>query len=255
MTLLNDKVAIITGASSGIGRAAAKLFAREGAKLVVTGRRQEALHAVVAEIEAEGGQAVALSGDVRDEGLQARLCETAVSRFGGLDIGFNNAGILGEMGPVAELSPEGWRETIETNLIAAFFGAKHQSAAMKNGGGSLIFTSTFVGHTAGMPGMAAYAASKAGLIGFVQVLAAELGRQNIRVNALLPGGTDTPASITNAPDATAEVLAFVEGLHALKRMAQPEEIANAALFLASDMASFVTGTAMLADGGVSISRT
>ncbi|MGV4795550.1 SDR family oxidoreductase [Rhizobium sp. F40D2] len=255
MTLLNDKVAIITGASSGIGRAAAKLFAREGAKLVVTGRRQEALHAVVAEIEAEGGQAVALSGDVRDKGLQARLCETAVSRFGGLDIGFNNAGILGEMGPVAELSPEGWRETIETNLTAAFFGAKHQSAAMKNGGGSLIFTSTFVGHTAGMPGMAAYAASKAGLIGFVQVLAAELGRQNIRVNALLPGGTDTPASITNAPDATAEVLAFVEGLHALKRMAQPEEIANAALFLASDMASFVTGTAMLADGGVSISRT
>ncbi|EJB08127.1 dehydrogenase of unknown specificity [Rhizobium leguminosarum bv. trifolii WSM597] len=255
MTLLNDKVAIITGASSGIGRAAAKLFAREGARLVVTGRRQEALDAVVAEIEAEGGQAVAISGDVRDEGLQARLCETAVSRFGGLDIGFNNAGILGEMGPVAEMSPEGWRETIETNLTAAFLGAKHQSAAMRKGGGSLVFTSTFVGHTAGMPGMAAYAAGKAGLIGFVQVLAAELGRQNIRVNALLPGGTDTPASITNAPDATAEVLAFVEGLHALKRMAQPEEIANAALFLASDMASFVTGTAMLADGGVSISRT
>ncbi|MBY4588968.1 MULTISPECIES: SDR family oxidoreductase [Rhizobium] len=255
MRLLNDKVAIITGASSGIGRAAAKLFAREGAKLVVTGRRQEALDAVVAEIEAEGGQAVAISGDIRDEGLQARLSETAVSRFGGLDIGFNNAGILGEMGPVAELSPEGWRETIETNLTAAFVGAKYQSAAMGKGGGSLIFTSTFVGHTAGMPGMAAYAASKAGLIGFVQVLAAELGRRNIRVNALLPGGTDTPASITNAPDATEELLAFVEGLHALKRMAQPEEIANAALFLASDLSSFVTGTAMLADGGVSISRT
>ncbi|MBB4478057.1 SDR family oxidoreductase [Rhizobium etli] len=254
MTLLNDKVAIITGASSGIGRAAAKLFAREGAKLVVTGRRQAALDSVVGEIEAEGGQAVAISGDVRDEALQARLVDTAVSRFGKLDIGFNNAGGVGEMGPVAELSPEGWRETLEINLTAAFLGAKHQSAAMGKGG-SLIFTSTFVGHTAGMPGMAAYAASKAGLIGFVQVLAAELGRQNIRANALLPGGTDTPASITNAPDATPEVLAFVEGLHALKRMAQPEEIANAALFLASDMASFVTGTAMLADGGVSISRT
>ncbi|MDR9803520.1 SDR family oxidoreductase [Rhizobium hidalgonense] len=255
MTLLNDKVAIITGASSGIGRAAAKLFARQGAKLVVTARRQEALDAVVAEIEAEGGQAVAISGDVRDEALQARLTDTAVSRFGRLDIAFNNAGSVGEMGPVAGLSVEGWRETIETNLTAAFLGAKHQSAAMGEGGGSLIFTSTFVGHTAGMPGMAAYAASKAGLIGFVQVLAAELGRQNIRVNALLPGGTDTPASITNAPGATPDLLAFVEGLHALKRMAQPEEIANAALFLASDMASFVTGTAMLADGGVSISRT
>ncbi|EJC73514.1 SDR family oxidoreductase [Rhizobium hidalgonense] len=255
MTLLNDKVAIITGASSGIGRAAAKLFARQGAKLVVTARRQEALDAVVAEIEAEGGQTVAISGDVRDEALQARLTDTAVSRFGRLDIAFNNAGSVGEMGPVAGLSVEGWRETIETNLTAAFLGAKHQSAAMGEGGGSLIFTSTFVGHTAGMPGMAAYAASKAGLIGFVQVLAAELGRQNIRVNALLPGGTDTPASITNAPGATPDLLAFVEGLHALKRMAQPEEIANAALFLASDMASFVTGTAMLADGGVSISRT
>ncbi|EJZ21843.1 SDR family oxidoreductase [Rhizobium sp. Pop5] len=255
MTLLNNKIAIVTGASSGIGRAAAKVFAQQGAKLVINGRRREALDAVVAEIEAEGGQAVAISGDVRDEALQAQLVETAVSRFGRLDIAFNNAGGLGEMGPVSGLSLEGWRETIETNLTGAFLGAKHQSAAMGEGGGSLIFTSTFVGHTAGMPGMGAYAASKAGLIGLVQVLAAELASRNIRVNALLPGGTDTPASITNAPDATRELLAFVEGLHALKRMAQPEEIANAALFLASDLSSFVTGTAMLADGGVSISRT
>ncbi|WP_064712666.1 SDR family oxidoreductase [Rhizobium bangladeshense] len=255
MRLLNDKTAIITGASSGIGRAAAKVFAREGAKLVINGRRQDALDAVVAEIVAEGGSAVAVAGDVRDEALQASLVEMAVSRFGRLDIAFNNAGGVGRMVPVAGLSLEGWRETIETNLTAAFLGAKHQSQAMGEGGGSLIFTSTFVGHTAGMPGMGAYAASKAGLIGLVQVLAAELASRNIRVNALLPGGTDTPASITNAPDATAEVLAFVNGLHALKRMAQPEEIANAALFLASDLSSFVTGTAMLADGGVSISRT
>ncbi|MBB3355958.1 SDR family oxidoreductase [Rhizobium lentis] len=255
MTLLNDKTAIITGASSGIGRAAAKVFARQGARLVINGRRQEALDAVVAEIEAEGGEAVAIAGDVRDEALQARLAETAVSRFGTLDIAFNNAGGLGEMGPVGGVSLEGWRETIETNLTAAFLGAKYQSAAMGEGGGSLIFTSTFVGYTAGMPGMGAYAASKAGLIGLVQVLAVELASRKIRVNALLPGGTDTPASITNAPDATAELLAFVNGLHALKRMALPEEIANAALFLASDLSSFVTGTAMLADGGVSISRT
>jgi NAD(P)-dependent dehydrogenase (short-subunit alcohol dehydrogenase family) len=255
MTLLNDKTAIITGASSGIGHAAAKVFARQGARLVINGRRQEALDAVVAEIEAEGGEAVAIAGDVRDETLQARLAETAVSRFGTLDIAFNNAGGLGEMGPVGGVSLEGWRETIETNLTAAFLGAKYQSAAMGEGGGSLIFTSTFVGYTAGIPGMGAYAASKAGLIGLVQVLAVELASRKIRVNALLPGGTDTPASITNAPDATAELLAFVNGLHALKRMALPEEIANAALFLASDLSSFVTGTAMLADGGVSISRT
>ena len=120
MTLLNDKIAIITGASSGIGRAAAKLFAREGAKLVVNGRRQDALEVVVAEIEAEGGQAIAISGDVRDEALQANLVETAVSRFGGLDIAFNNAGIIGDIAPVAGLALEGWRETIETNLPPPF---------------------------------------------------------------------------------------------------------------------------------------
>jgi len=122
------------------------------------------------------------------------------------------------------------------------------------GGGSIIFTSSFVGHTAGMPGMAAYAASKAGLMGLTQVLAAEYGRQRIRANAILPGATDTPASITNAPGATAELTTFVEGLHALKRMAAPEEIAQSVLHLASDAASFVTGSAFLVDGGVSISR-
>jgi NAD(P)-dependent dehydrogenase (short-subunit alcohol dehydrogenase family) len=106
-----------------------------------------------------------------------------------------------------------------------------------------------------MPGMTSYAASKAGLIGLTQVLAAEYGAKGVRVNALVPGGTDTPASITNAPDAGPEVLAFVEGLHALKRMAQPQEIARAALFLASDASSFTTGSALFADGGVSITRT
>ena len=123
MTLLNDKIAIVTGASSGIGRAAAKLFAREGARLVVNGRRQDALDALVSEIESEGGKAIAVAGDVREEALQVRLVETALSRFGGLDVAFNNAGALGEMGPVTGLSLDGWRETIETNLTAAFLGA------------------------------------------------------------------------------------------------------------------------------------
>lgn len=128
-------------------------------------------------------------------------------------------------------------------------------ALLERGGGSLIFTSTFVGHTAGMPGMAAYAAGKAGLIGLVQVLATEWGAKNIRANAILPGGTDTPANLANAPGANADTRAFVAGLHALKRMASPLEIAQAALFLASDASSFVTGAAMRVDGGVSISRT
>jgi NAD(P)-dependent dehydrogenase (short-subunit alcohol dehydrogenase family) len=255
MNVLADKVAIVTGASSGIGRATALLFAREGAKLVVTARRRSQMDELVDEIKKAGGEAVAVAGDVREEPLAKELVDTALHRFGGLDIAFNNAGSLGEMAPTPQVSLTGWRDTLDTNLTSAFLGAKYQVPAMiRRGGGSLIFTSSFVGYTVGMPGMAAYASAKAGLIGLTQVLAAEFGAQRIRVNAILPGGTDTPASITNGPDATPAVLAFVENLHALKRMAKPEEIARSVLHLASDASSFITGTALLVDGGVSISR-
>ena len=256
MTRLANKVAIVTGASSGIGHATARLFAREGARVVVTARRQAELDGLVGQIVAAGGQAVAVAGDAKDEAVAKRVVEAAQHHFGGLDIAFNNAGAIGETGPVQDVSLAGWRDVLDTNLTSAFLGAKYQVPAMiARGGGSLVFTGSFVGYSAGMPGMAAYAASKAGLVGLTQVLAVELGTKGIRVNAILPGGTDTPASITNAPDATAEVLAFVENLHALKRMARPEEIAQAVLHLASDASSFITGTALLVDGGVSITRT
>lgn len=250
MNTLAGKVAIITGASAGIGRATAKLFAAEGAKVVVAARRQAELDALVDEIAETGGEAVALSGDVKDEGLAKALVATATGRFGGLDIAFNNAGIMGAMGPVGAMTLGDWRNTLDTNLTSAFLGAKYQVPAMlARGGGSLLFTSSFVGHTAaGLPGMAAYAASKAGLIGFTKALAAELGPQGIRVNAVLPGGTATDMASVDDPDARA----FVENLHALKRMAEPEEIARPVLHLASDAASFITGTAQLVDGGVSI---
>lgn len=253
MQTLTGKVAIVTGASSGIGYATAKLFALEGASVVVSARRQVELDGLVAEIEAAGGQAVCVPGDARDERLAPRLVDTAVDRFGGLDVAFNNVGTNGEMAQVCELSLDGWRATLETNLTSAFLAAKYQIPAMiKRGGGALIFTSSFVGYTVGFPGMAAYAASKAGLIGMMQVIAAEFGDKGIRANAILPGGTDTPMgrAVANTPEARE----YVQNLHALKRLARPEEIARSVLHLASEASSFMTGTAMLVDGGVSISR-
>lgn len=250
---LHGKVAIITGASSGIGEASAKLFAQEGARLVLGGRRKDRLDEIVAEIAEEGGEAVAVSGDVQEERYAATLVEVAVSDFGGLDIGFNNAGAIGAMSDLPSMAAEDWRRTLQTNLTSAFYCAKHQIPAMQDrGAGSIVFTSSFVGHTIGFPGMAAYAASKAGLIGMAQCLAVEHGADRIRVNALLPGGTKTPMAgdFSNDPEASESIAR----LHALKRMAEPEEIARAALFLASDAASFVTGSAMLVDGGNSIAK-
>jgi NAD(P)-dependent dehydrogenase (short-subunit alcohol dehydrogenase family) len=253
MPALASKVAIVTGASSGIGRAAAKLFAAEGAKVVVAARGKERLDTLAAEIAKSGGEVIACAGDVKDEALHVWLVETAVRGFGGLDIAFNNAGTLGEMGPTPQISLGGWNDAIETNLTSAFLAAKYQIPAMLDrGGGSLIFTSTFVGYTAGMPGVAA-SASKAGLIGLTQALATEFGPKGVRVNALLPGGTDTP--MAQAMIGTPEGRRFVENMHALKRISVPEEIAKSALYLASDASSFTTGTAMLVDGGVSINRT
>ena len=166
MGMLEGKVAIVTGASSGIGKAAAMLFAREGAGIVLVARRRPELDAVASLISQEGGRAVAVAGDVQDEAVACRAAAAAVSEFGGLDIAFNNAGTLGELGPTTDVSPKGWRDTLEINLTSAFLWAKHQLPRMlERGAGSIIFTSTFVGHTVGFPGAAAYAASKAGLIG------------------------------------------------------------------------------------------
>lgn len=254
MYSLGTKVAIVTGASSGIGRATARLLASHGARVVAGARHLEALESLTAEIVADGGQAIALAGDVQDDDFAKALVALAVSTYGGLDIAFNNAGTLGAMGDAISLSPKDWNDTLATNLTSAFLGARHQIPAMlARGGGSLIFTGSFVGHGAGMPGMAAYAASKAGLIGLTQALAVELGTRRIRVNAILPGGTDTPMGrvVANSPEA----LQFVESLHALKRTATPEEIAQSVLYLASDASSFTTGSAMVVDGGASICKT
>lgn len=251
--LLKDKIIIITGASSGIGEAAAHLFGQNGARLVLGARRADELMAVASQINQGSGRAAVLAGDVTDPGYAGQLVDLAKSEFGGLDGAFNNAGRMGTGAKVADTDIEEWMAVLATNLTSAFHAARAQiPALLERGGGSLIFTSSFIGHTVTLPGMGAYAASKSGLIGLVQAIAVEYGAMGIRANALLPGGTLTAMAMDAATNP--QTKAFIGALHALKRIAAPIEIANAALFLASDLASFVTGSAMLADGGNSISK-
>jgi NAD(P)-dependent dehydrogenase (short-subunit alcohol dehydrogenase family) len=253
MNALTSKVAIVTAATSGIGQATAELFARQGAAVVLSGRREHKLADVVSAISRAGGHAIAVPGDVTDEGHARQLVDTAVEHFGGLDIAVNTVGGFGDAGPLTAISLAGWRATLDLNLTSAFLGAKYQVPAMlARGGGSVVFVSTFVGQTVALANTVGYAAAKAGLEGLATTIAVEYGAQRIRANVLAPGGTDTPSNIVNAPDAAPEVRAHVEAMHALARLAQPREIAQAALFLASDAASFVTGTKLRVDGGVSI---
>ncbi|WP_395029105.1 SDR family oxidoreductase [Alcaligenes aquatilis] len=244
MALLDGKVALVTGASSGIGRAIALMFAEQGAALVLTARRSALLEAVAKEIRQSGGRAEFVAGDITRAETHEQLIDAATSQFGGLDIAINNAGIVGALKPLTEMTLEEWQATLDTNLGAAFLGARRQIPAMlKRGGGSIVFTSSFVGTSVGLPGMSAYGAAKAALMGLVKGITADYAANGVRANALLPGGTDTDIA---GDQSTKE---WAAGLHAMKRIAKPEEIASAALFLASPMSSFVTGSALFADGG------
>lgn len=244
MGMLQGKVAIITGASSGIGRAAAMLFSIEGASVVLNARGGRALEEVSEAIRSQGGRARVVAGDVSLPETHEALVAEAVNSFGGLDIALNNAGMVGALKPLADIEVAEWQETLSANLTSAFLGSRRQIPAMlERGCGAIIFTSSFVGTSVGLPGMAAYAAAKAGLMGLVKGLTADYAAKGIRANALLPGGTDTAMA---GDEAQKE---WAAGLHAMKRIAQPEEIAKAALFLASPMSSFVTGAALFADGG------
>lgn len=244
MSSLKDKVAIITGASSGIGRAVALLFAREGAAIVLNARGLAGLERTAEEIAAFGGKAHCVAGDVSEAETHKALVAAAEDKFGGLDVAVNNAGMVGPIAPLAEIALDDWKTVLSGNLTSAFLGAKSQIPLMlQRGGGSIVFTSTFVGTSVGIPGMSVYGASKSALMGLVKGITADYGAHGIRANALLPGGVDTPMG------GNEEQKEWAAGLHALKRIAQPEEIAQAALFLAGPMSSFVAGSALYADGG------
>ena len=252
---LADKVAIITGAGSGIGRASALLFASEGAKLVL-GDKTEAVHETARLVIAAGGTATALQIDAGVEADVARLVATALADFGQLDVAFANAGISGGMASIFEATPELWTEVLRVNLIGPWLMVKHAGRAMADAGrgGAIICTASVAGIRSGAGGPA-YSASKAGVINLVMVAAQQLCESGVRVNAICPGLTETGMTKPTFDYAQDKGVTHKLGrLNPLRRAAQPDELAQAALFLASDQSSYVNGQALAVDGGLSSSH-
>ncbi len=251
MGKLAGKVAVITGAGSGIGRASALLFAKEGAKIVVADFVPPGGHETVKMIKEAGGDAIFVEVNVSKSAEVQRMILAAVDTYGRLDIMFNNAGIQGKFIMTADLAEEAWNSIIATNLTGAFLGSKYAIQVMlKQGGGVIINTASAAG-IIGLPGMPAYSASKAGVVQLTKTMALEYADKNIRINCICPGGIITPLSNITADPATLKPEDFPPYKHTApsRRFGQPEEVAKVALYLASDDSSFVTGTSAVVDGG------
>lgn len=246
MKTLENKVAIITGAASGIGKAAAILFAKEGAKVVVADIQEELGKSVVNEIKVSGGEAIFVNADSSKPADNEALVKAAIDNFGKLDIAVNNAGIGGPMGMTADYPIDGWQKVIEINLSGVFYGMHFQIPAMeKNGGGVIVNIASILG-MAGTRFSPAYVASKHGVVGLTKATALEYAPKNIRVNSIGPGYILTPLLTNALDDAT---LKQVEGLHPIGRLGTSEEVAELILWLGSSKSSFVTGSYYPVDGG------
>lgn len=245
--MLNNKVALVTGAASGIGRAIALAFAREGARVVVSDTALDGGAQTVALIEAAGGQAVFEAADVGQSEQARRLVGRAVSAFGQLDVACNNAGVAGVSAATADYPLDAWAQVINTNLSGVFFGMKYQIPAMlEAGGGAIINISSILGSVA-FAHAPAYTAAKHGVVGLTRAAALEYSALGLRINSVGPAFIHTP--MISRFEADTQVREQLIAQHPIGRLGQPEEVAELVLWLASSRASFVTGAYYPVDGG------